>query len=79
MLVLTTFLYYAKRSDSYTALLRPIHTRTKLSTKCLTTNLPNVKRAVGLFTQQHQAAKTLIKAKVFILAHHQSGFVLYFV
>ena len=69
-----------KKRDEFAmkaALLRPIHTRTKIPTKGLTANLPNVKRAVGLFTQQRQPAETLMEAGVF-LAHHQSEFALYF-
>ena len=43
---------------------RPIHTSTKLPTKRLTINLPNVKCAASLFTRQRQLAETLIKASI---------------
>ena len=45
---------------------------TKLATKRLTTNLPNIKSVVSLLTRQRRPAKTLMKASV-VLAHHQSG------
>ena len=45
-------------------ILRPIHTSIKLPTKCLAINLPNVKRAVSLFTRQRQTAATLMKLGV---------------
>ena len=41
-----------------------IQTSTKLPTKRLTTNLPDVKRAIGLFPQQRQPAETLMEAGV---------------
>ena len=44
--------------------LRPIHTSMKLPTKRLMINLPNVKHAVSIFTQQRQLSETLMKASV---------------
>ena len=37
---------------------------TKLPTKRLTINMPNVKRAASLFTRQFQLAETFVKASV---------------